>query len=205
MGSDSVQQLVAALHSEDQEVREQAAAGVVDRYFAQMARAALRRLNKDVRVRVDGEDVAQSALGSFFRRVNEGGLAIKDADSLTRLLFDFTKKKALKAVRRERAGIRSVLQTEHPQQRHDDGDDSQWEPTLCYMQTHLPSEEDGAELKRLLELLDDERLFDLAVLILEGHTIVEIASRLGVADETIRAWKRKIARKWKSQLESDNR
>ena len=78
------------------------------RYAQRLVRVAQRQLSNKLAGRIDGEDVAQSALRTFFRREALGEFQIDSSSHLWRLLVKLTVTKARTAARRHTAAMRDV-------------------------------------------------------------------------------------------------
>lgn len=150
-----------------------------ERYFArltELARARLRGLSKRV---ADEEDVALSAFHTFVQAANARRLPqVQDRDDLWHTLILITAGKAVDERRRQntrkRGGGQVILNAA--------GTDS---ATRAALETVIGTEPDPAfaaevaeQVQVLLRRLDDERLREIALLKLEGHSHEEIATRL---------------------------
>lgn len=69
---------------------ESAAGELLDRYASRLIALAMSRIHGRLQRRIDPEDVVQSALGSFFRRVSEGAYEANDQHGLWPLLATIT-------------------------------------------------------------------------------------------------------------------
>jgi DNA-directed RNA polymerase specialized sigma24 family protein len=148
-----------------------------NRYFSQLVRLAHKYLSGKRGVEVDGEDIALSALNSFFGRIQRGAFpTLQDRTGLWPLLVKITVRKAINAVNRERAAKRSTARL----------DDL---PNLGLIIGSEPSASFAAEVadevRRLFDLLADDTLRSVAHLKLEGYTNAEIAKLLDVAERTV--------------------
>jgi RNA polymerase sigma-70 factor (ECF subfamily) len=107
--------LMARLRNGDQD-----AAGEVFQRFAQRLIALARsRLDRQVRQKVDPEDVMQSALKSFFWRQAQGEYDLANWDSLWSLLTVITLRKCGYRVRHFRAACRDVQREVAPRTAED--------------------------------------------------------------------------------------
>jgi DNA-directed RNA polymerase specialized sigma24 family protein len=144
----------------------------------------------------DEEDVAQSAFQSFCEAAATGLLPkLGGRNELWRLLFAFTRRKAVDRVRRETrrrrgggaAAVNNVAAVDY-------ACDSGFGPVqLVELQESLE------ELFRKLATFDDVRLMDVAMLRLEGLTNPEIADRLCCAVRTIQRKLLILERLWTEQ------
>jgi RNA polymerase sigma factor (sigma-70 family) len=160
-----------------------------ERYYADLVRLAHDHLAARVRRAADAEDVALSAFASFCRGAAAGRFPqLNDRHDLWRLLFTLTLRHAADHARREgrqrRGGGRSVdaadlldLADADLDRLPGDAPDPAWAAAVA------------DEVRLLLEGLPGDDLRQLAQLRLEGHTLPEIAVRLGCS-------LRSIERKW---------
>ena len=165
-----------------------------ERYFEQLQRIGREKLGNFARRTADEEDVALSALYSFFEGVRKGRFPqLADRHDLWRLLLVITDRKAIGQIhqqrRQKRGGGRvrgeSVFEgkaaAEGPR-----GIDQVigGEPTPEFVAMV------AEESERLLAMLGDATLRRLAELKLKGHTNAEIAGGLGCS---LRSIERKLA------------
>jgi DNA-directed RNA polymerase specialized sigma24 family protein len=159
-------------------------------YFDPLARLARTRLRPGGDF--DGEDVALSAFRSFCMGAARGrfpGLA--DRDDLWRLLVYITAQKVCDYAERRDALKRGGAAA------HEGGS------SLPEVVGAGPSPEFAAmmaeEVQRLLDLLQDETLRDIAVWKMEGFTNEEITAKLGCARKTVSNKLRLIRLKWERE------
>ncbi|MCC6418695.1 MAG: RNA polymerase subunit sigma-70 [Gemmataceae bacterium] len=159
-----------------------------ERYFGQLVVLARRRLQGVRRAAADEEDVALSAFDHFCRAVAVGRFPqLQDRDDLWRLLVVITERQAIDLARRQgraRRGGGLVV-----------GESGiEGAGGLAAVPAPEPTPEFAAllaeESERLLALLPDPVLRQLALLKLEGHANEAIAARLGCALRTV---ERKLA------------
>lgn len=160
-------------------------------YFAQMVRLARRRLKDVPRRAGDEEDVALSAFKSFCLGVQAGRFPqLSDRDSLWPLLVAITSHKAIDAQRREsrqkRGGGRVAVNDA----------DLQLEQVLAREPTPELAAQMVEEFERLLAILPDESLRQIALLRLEGHAVDEIAGQLECVTRTIERKLHRIRTIW---------
>lgn len=168
-------------------------------YFARLMAAARARLRAAPRGLADEEDVALSAFDSFCRRAERGQFPnLDDRDDLWQVLLTLAERKAAQLARDEtrqkRGGGRvipaSVL----------DAAAGSGANVLGAVAGAEPSPEFAAqvaeECERLLGLLDEPELRDLAVRKMEGYTNAELAERIGCAESTVERKLGRIRRKW---------
>jgi RNA polymerase sigma-70 factor (ECF subfamily) len=159
-----------------------AAEVVFSRYAGRLIRLARSRLEGRLRGKVDAEDVAQSALKSFFLRQADGQFDLHDWDSLWSLLTVITLRKCGRQIQRFLAGARDVRREAAPA--GGDESNSGWhaladEPT--------PSEaaalaETVEQLMRGLSGATERRVLELS---LQGYGPREISDQVGRSERTV--------------------
>ena len=171
----------------------QAQSELWDRYFHRLTALARSRLPADARREADEEDVALSALDSFFRRADQGEFPdLLDRNGLWPLLAQITVFKALRNIRRERTQKRggTRVQRECELEPLDDGS----LPTLESIISREPSVEIVTqmteEVNSLIDALPTEQLQTIATRKLEGYENKEVAELLGIG---LRSVERKLA------------
>lgn len=177
-----------------------AAQALWERYFQRLVVLARKKLQGAARRVADEEDVALSALGSFFRGAEQGRFPrLNDRHDLWRLLIVITSRKAA-----------DLVQHEHRQKR---GGAVQGESAF-FKATGAAEEQAGAgqvegreptpafaaqvaeEFERLLECLGDAELRQVALRKMEGYTTKEIAAKLGCVPRTVERKLRMIRTIW---------
>src|SRR5262249_18270675 len=153
-----------------------------ERYFRGLVGLARKKIAGAPRRSADEEDVALSAFDSFCRNAERGLFPqLLDRDSLWRLLVVITARKSAHLLRDEnrlKRGGGVALHTETS------GDEE--EPVILdEVRSREPSPEFAAlaaeEHQRLLAALGEDELRSVALWRMEGYTVEEIASRLGLA------------------------
>src|SRR5262245_45318092 len=137
------------------------------------------------------DDIALSALDSFRRAAEAGRFPrLSDRDDLWQVLMMLTARKAIDAVRRERALKRHGRQVaaEGPFFETIVGD----EPTPSF------AAEVAEQFRILLDCLGDDELRQIAVWKLEGYTNPEIAGKIDKSLATVERKLQLIRRKWES-------
>jgi RNA polymerase sigma factor (sigma-70 family) len=135
------------------------------------------------------EDLALRSFYSIYRRLRDPDrpLQLSGRDDLWRLLAARTISRAIDLIRRHRLG-------EVP-------GDYDLEQVL----TREPTPEEAAatadECRRLLDMLDEPELRQIALLKVEGYTNEEIASRLDCVTRTVERKVGRIRLLWKNELE----
>ncbi|MDR2440048.1 MAG: hypothetical protein LBE12_11870 [Planctomycetaceae bacterium] len=173
---------------------EEAANKIWNEYFGRLVRLARRKLDGMPLRDVDEEDVALSAMNSFYHGMTLQKFGnIKNREDLWKLLVTITARKATAKLRRHYArkrgggGIRgeSVFGQKEELNRDGIGNVLGTEPTP---ELALAVAEN---CQILLDKLGDETLRQIALMTLEGHRTEEIAVKLGCVRRTI---ERKIER-----------
>jgi DNA-directed RNA polymerase specialized sigma24 family protein len=175
MSDESITEWIDQLRDGD----ETAAQKIWERYFAKMVSYARRKLEGSPRRAADEEDVALSAFLSFYQRCSAGQFPqLADRDSLWKLLFTITERKALKVQKhdsRQKRGGGKVVDYSC----FDDSQGSSLDHCVGGVVAREPSPAFAAlmadEVRALLDDLSDRSLTRVAVLKLEGHTVMEIA------------------------------
>ncbi len=171
-----------------------------ERYFPQLialARAKLRGASRRV---ADEEDVALSAMHTFFQAVSQGRVPqLENRDDLWRSLVLITAGKAVDQRRRDQSLKRGGTGRA-------DGTPSPAADFLA-MEEVVGSEPDPAfaaqladELQVLLARLSDDRLREIALLKLEGHTHEQIAERLDCSLRSVNRRLILIRRTWEAAV-----
>jgi RNA polymerase sigma factor (sigma-70 family) len=183
--NDSVTRLIRAA----QDDRVSAVGPLLAVYFDRLVHLARQRLKNLPGLAGYDEDLALRSFYSVYRRVRdaERPLQLTGRDDLWRLLATRTISRAIDLIRRHRpeespggADVENLLARE-------------------------PTPEDAAEMadecRRLLELLDEPQLRQIALWKVEGYTNEEIAARLDCVPRTIERKVSRIRLLWRQQLE----
>jgi DNA-directed RNA polymerase specialized sigma24 family protein len=157
-----------------------------ERYWRLLVSHARTRLGAAPRRAADEEDVALSAFDSFCRGVEKGRFPrLDDGDDLRRVLLLITARKAARLARRERAEKRGGGQVSAEA----DLPGAEAGAALAEVIGPEPTPELAAsvaeECERLLDKLGDDLLRSIAVLRMEGHSVEEIAERVGRVPSTV--------------------
>jgi DNA-directed RNA polymerase specialized sigma24 family protein len=171
-----------------------------ERYFRRLVALARRRLLDTPRRVADEEDVALSAFDSFCRGAEQGRFPkLEDRDDLWQLLVLLTARKAGQFVRhqcREKRGVGKIL-NEADLAAAGDGEG------LAAVIGNEPTPEFAAEVaeqwRRLLDVLADAELRQIAVWKMEGHTTEEVAVKLGCVPRTVERRLRLIRALWQRE------
>jgi RNA polymerase sigma-70 factor (ECF subfamily) len=169
---------VAELVKRVQDGDPEAAAQLFARYARQLTSLAEQHLSRRLAGRVDADDVVQSVFRTFFRRNAQGEFTVDGSAPLWQLLVRITVLKARAVARHHAAGIRDVS-AEAPT-----GNSAGFFESIA----RAPGPEEAAafvdQVESLVRGLPD--LYgDLVRMRLEGHSVSEIASHLGVSCRTV--------------------
>jgi RNA polymerase sigma factor (sigma-70 family) len=181
----SVTQLIRAAQND----RASAVGPLLAVYFDRLVRLARKRLQNLPGMANYDEDLALRAFYSVYRRVRdpERPLRLTDRDDFWRLLATRTISRAIDLIRRHRPG--EIPGAYDPEQ----------------LLSREPTPEEAAatadECQRLLDLLGDPELRQIALWKVEGHTNEEIAARLDCVPRTVERKVRRIRLLWKREWE----
>jgi RNA polymerase sigma factor (sigma-70 family) len=163
-----------------------------NRYFAKLVRRARKQLIGKQDAIVDEEDIATSALNSFFGRIQGGQFPeLQDRTGLWPLLVTITARKAINALDRERAAKRSTARLD---------DLVNVEQLIGGELSPSFAAEVADEVRHLFELLHDDTLRTVARLKLEGYTNPEIAELLNVSERTVCRKLDRIRSEWQETI-----
>jgi DNA-directed RNA polymerase specialized sigma24 family protein len=168
------------------------------RYFVSLVQLARKRLRERQLAVADEEDVALSAFDSFCRCAEQGRFPdLADRDSLWRVLAVITARKASRLLRDESRQKRDSISG-----RAGTGGEGTAE-LLQQVVSQDPSPELAAQLteevERLLHLLGDDQLRQVALWRMEGHTVDEIAVRVGCAPRSVKRKLQLIRTLWENE------
>ena len=196
---DAVTAWIAKLGKGDSRAAQQ----IWDRYFQQLANYAGRKLKKLSLRAADEEDAALSALQSFCRGAARGRFPqLAGRDELWPLLLTITSRKVSAQRRRERAvkrGGGNVRGESVFGPRWAADDDAGIDAVLGREPTPELANLLADDCRRLLDLLGDETLREVAQLKLEGYTCEEIAFRTGCVPRTVERKLQRIRDKWSKE------
>ena len=176
-----------------------------ERYYPKLVRLARKKLAGVPRRVADEEDVAASALKSFYLAAEHGRFPnLADRDSLWRLLLQITARKAIELRRhegRERRGGGKVLGESALGAGDTDSDGD-----LRAIDEVIGNEPDpefaaimAEQCQGLLDQLGDADLEAIAVAAMEGYSNEEIAQRLNCAVRTVERRRELIRKKWERE------
>jgi DNA-directed RNA polymerase specialized sigma24 family protein len=162
-------------------------------YIRRLVGLARARIGAAPRRVADEEDVALSAFDSFCRRAERGQFArLSDRDDLWQILVVITERKAIDLMRREGRKSRGEGKVRSLSEASGAFGDEVVDPG--------PTPEFAAqaadEFRRLLGLLEDDSLRNVAIWKMEGYTNRQIAARLGCIEQTVERKLRSIRLIW---------
>jgi RNA polymerase sigma-70 factor, ECF subfamily len=189
----SVTQLLNRLRSEDNQIRDEAAALIWERYCGSLLELACRHLDQRLRRRIGGDDIVQATFKSFFLRQQRGEYTLANRDDLLRLLVQMTLFKTRRSATRE-GRKRRDYRRDQTASTLDAGPVDEEVQLGEPMQQGAPTPDEAAALAdeaecRLRQLPDDLRR--IALWKLEGYTHAEIAA-LPEMTCTVRTVERKL-------------
>jgi DNA-directed RNA polymerase specialized sigma24 family protein len=200
MEQDSITEWLGRLNHGEAE----AAQKLWERYAENLLDLAQRRLSDVPRRAADEEDIAQSVFASVCRAAANGRFSeLKTRSELWWLVLSLTKQKVANYVRHEtaqkRGNGRVKTECELP------GGIPNGKPfTLDMIVSERPSADFivsmQEEYEHLLDTLRDDRLRDIATMRIEGYSIAEIATRLGIGVRAVERKLQLIRSKWSRQL-----
>ena len=182
--TESVTRLIRAAQCD----RDSAVGPLLAVYFDRLVQLARSRLQDLPGLANPDEDLALRSFYSVYRRLQdpERPLHLTGRDDLWRLLATRTISRAIDLIRRHRPG-------EVP-----------GEYNLEQLLTREPTPEEAAamadECRRLLDLLEDPELRQIALWKVEGYTNEDIAARLDCVPRTVERRVRRIRLLWKHEL-----
>jgi DNA-directed RNA polymerase specialized sigma24 family protein len=194
--SHSVSQLIDVLKADDVSL---AQTELWNRYYADLVLRVAHRLGRRYCTAADEEDIALSAMNSFFRGLRAGSFPdLRNRSELWNLLLTIAYRKVIKQHRREQCAKRGGGAVRN-EASFAAGDSDDGASPLDVADG--PSEDDLAlAAEELTEGLGDPILRTIVVRRLQGFTDREIAQLLGVAERTVIRKRQRIQSIWQSEL-----
>ena len=158
-------------------------------YAARLVALARSRIQGRLRRRLDADDIAQSALGSFFRRASAGGYQVADGDDLWPLLATITINKLRKKIDYHHAGKRALDVEESI---------TSGGSVVTFLPAALAHEPEHEEQILLTEELDavfsqlEPVHQEIVNLILAGESVSEVAERVNRTERTVRRVRERV-------------
>ncbi len=188
----SVTNFVQKLTSDDLGDREEAERQIFARYFQKLVVIAIHNLSPHIQRRTGPDDVAQSAMKSFFIRNRKGAYDLESRDELMKLLAKITLNKVRGVARWHQSQKRDV-DRDRPFEQDNSGGRNGDHWVFHHMAEAEPSVEETTVLKDVIEQLPEQDLKDIVCLRVQGYTDKEIAKQLGCSGETIRLRRKRIS------------
>jgi RNA polymerase sigma factor (sigma-70 family) len=188
MASLDTQSVTRLIRAAEQD-RDSAVGPLLAVYFDRLVQLARKRLQDLPGLANYDEDLALRSFYSVYRRVRDPQrpLRLAGREDLWRLLVTRTISRAIDLIRRHRPG--EVPGASDPEQ----------------LLAHEPTPEEAAvaadECRRLLDLLDESELRQIALWKVEGFTNEEIAARLDCVPRTVERKVRRIRLLWQHEWE----
>lgn len=178
--------------------RDEAASRLWETYFRRLVGLARGHLRSRPRASADEEDVALSAFDSFVRAAEQGRFPrLDDRDDLWQVLLVVTSRKAadlIQAENRLKRGGGKVMQVSAALP---DGDSSG--PAVAASGPDPAEATAMAEgFERMLRVLGDDQLRQIAVWKLENYSNAEIAGKIGKSDATVERKLKLIRELWEN-------
>ena len=198
--SDSISEWLGQLKAGEAD----AAQNLWNRYSQELLRIAKKRLGTSPRGIGDEEDVALSVFGSIFRGVANGRFHhISTRDDLWWLLLTLAKRKSIDHIRRETSQKRHRPITS-PDQTPRPGGNASAQISLSDLVSSIPTPDLIVALEeqymRLLDLLRNDELRQIAVLRITGYNVGEMAQQLNIGQRAVERKLQLIRTKWKREL-----
>jgi len=203
-GSDEVTVWIKDLSGGD----ERAAHLIWEQYFDRMVRLARRKFDQIgiSRRAADEEDIALSAMNSFYKRAADGQFCLGDRQELWKLLVTITVRKAYAELKRQKAKKRGEGQVRGESIFIKAGRDGGEIGGIGQVLGDEPTPELAAlaaeGCQDLLAILGDETLVQVARYKLDGYTNEEVAEKLDCVPRTVERKLKLIRDKWAKELGS---
>ena len=187
---------------------EKAAHLLWEQYFDRLVRLARRKFDQIGinRRAADEEDIALSAMNSFYKRAADGQFCLGDRQELWKLLVTITVRKAYAELKRQKAKKRGEGQIRGESIFLKAGKDNVEMGGIGEVLGKEPTPELAAlaaeGCDELLAILGDEMLVQVAKYKLDGYTNEEIAEKLDCVPRTVERKLRLIRDKWAKELGS---
>lgn len=182
-----------------------AAQAIWDHYFERLAHFARQKLDKLPRRVADEEDAALSALHSFCRGAEAGRFPqLSDRHDLWLLLMTITARKVRAQTRRRKAEKRGGGKVRGESVFESPGNDAEnmgIEQVLGREPTPEMANMVAENCERLIGLLEDDSMRQVALLKLDGFTEDEIAQKLACVPRTVRRKLKHIRSIWSSEFD----
>jgi len=169
-----------------------------DQYGFRMQRLAEKNISPKLALRVDAEDVVQSACRTFFRRVGKGQLSVATSDQLWNLMCAIVLLKTRQVARFHFRDKRTLSREVAVDSSTTDESHVGFQP-VSSEPTPADAAEFADELNRLLRDLEPE-MQQVVQLKLEGYTNTEIGQQMSISERTVRRHIQDVRRGMKQTL-----
>ncbi|REJ93543.1 MAG: RNA polymerase subunit sigma-70 [Planctomycetota bacterium] len=176
-------------------------------YFEKLVHFAARRLGNTPRRDADEEDIALSAMMSFYRGAKAGRFPrLDDREDVWKILLTITVRKVQKRIRHQTTQKRGggAVRGESVFDRKDSANAARGladilgaEPTPSLVAAM------DEQFRLLMEVLDDQQLRDIALLKFQGHSNEEIAATQKCALRTVERKLQLIRARWRDRADED--
>jgi DNA-directed RNA polymerase specialized sigma24 family protein len=186
---------------------QRAAQEIWERYITELMKLVRKKLRGVSMKAVDEEDVALSAMQSFFRGAAAGRFPkLDDRTDLWKLLVVIGKRKAFARLRKHFSPTGGSAQVRGGSIFHGGpSSGSSREYGIERFEHEAPTPDEAAGVveacERLLAMLDSERLRPYAEMKLEGYSNREIADRFGCVERTVERKLNEIRKIWSAEVE----
>ena len=196
---DKQDDLNAPLPDSPSELSRTFAEGIWREFFPKLAGYAREKLGNTPRRDVDEEDIALSAINSFFTGVRQGRFTVEERGDLWRLLATITARKVTRQHRRffsEKRGSGKVRG--ESAFRRNDNDSAKTGLDQFIDESRMPELQDQiiATCEDLLAMLKDENLRKTALMRMDGYSNREISETLGCSVARTKQRLQKIRELW---------
>jgi RNA polymerase sigma factor (sigma-70 family) len=183
----------AALMDRLRSGEDEAARVVFVRFATRLAGLARKHLDARLAVKVDPEEVVQSAYKSFFTRQRDGALDVGTWDGLWGILTLITLRKCA-----DRAAYFGAAKRNVAREAAGGSSDSAY-PLVALALDRDPRPDEAALLSETVEALfraiDDPDERSILELSLQGYTAAEISERLGRAERSVRRLRERVRKR----------
>ena len=178
---------------------DEATAGLWDQYFGKLVNVARRNIASLPKRAADEEDVALSAMKSFFRAAEGGRItALHDRVDLWKLLVTMVIRKANRHKERACAQKRGGGTVRGESAFLRDGNDEG--PGLAGVPDEQHLTDLMAQCQEMMGLIEDPVAKEIALMLMEGYTIDEIAEAKSVSRSTVKRKKELIRQLWEEKM-----
>jgi len=190
----SVTRMIEGIKSPTPWTFKKAASEVYQRYATQLLPVVRREMTQRLRVRLDAEEVVNSAMNSFYRRHRDGQYHVPDRESFWNLLVGIARNKTrnqAKFHRRKKRDYQRELPTDGGDDRPSPQFEAKGKPDAG--SSPIGSLMADEEMDQMIGGLA-EHLRPVALLLLAGHDAADMAEKFGCSQRTIERRIRELGR-----------